>query len=293
MSKLVGVDHGADRLDHAVGHLKPEHGEHPPRGVVPDRARLAVDPGQPERSAQGPAPAEETGQQPGDPFPPVQRRADRLRLAAAVGVEHHVGREHAEQRVHVAARRGLEEPAGQLLAFRPPPRGQCAVTCLPSGGDVLPGAGEDLPAVHLGLAGDPRHIRVAVPEHLAQHEHRPLHRREGLQQHEERHGQRVSQLGVLGRARLTGGHDDRLRQPVPHVRLPPHPRRPQVLDAQPGHRRRQVRLRIGDRGSRLARPGQAEERVLHEVLGVADGSGHRVGDGEQQRPVPGRARLIR
>ena len=50
-----------------------------------------------------------------------------------------------------------------------------------------------------GLAGDPRHVRVAVPEHLAQHEHRPLHRREGLQQHQERHGQRVGQLGVLGR----------------------------------------------------------------------------------------------
>ena len=38
-----------------------EHGEHPPRGVVPDRARLAVDPGQPEGSAQGPAPAEQGG----------------------------------------------------------------------------------------------------------------------------------------------------------------------------------------------------------------------------------------
>src|SRR6266851_3236974 len=42
MTKLVGIDHSADRLDHAVGHLKLEHGEHPPRGVVPDRARLAV-----------------------------------------------------------------------------------------------------------------------------------------------------------------------------------------------------------------------------------------------------------
>src|SRR5215469_11964235 len=50
------------------------------------------------------------------------------------------------------------------------------------GGGALPGPGEDLTAVHLGLAGDPRHIRVAVPEHLAQHEHRPLHRRKGLEQ---------------------------------------------------------------------------------------------------------------
>ena len=93
--------------------------------------------------------------------------------------------------------------------------------------------------------------------------------------------------------RPVGGHHDRLGQPVPHVPLPPHPRRTQVVDSQPRHRRRQVCLGIGDRGSRLARPGQAEERVLHDVLGVAHGSGHPVGDGEQQRPVPGRARLIR
>jgi hypothetical protein len=86
----------------------------------------------------------------------VQRRADRLGLAAAVPVDHHVGREHAKQRVHVAAGGGLEEPAGQFLAFRPPHHGRGAVERLPSGDDALPGAGEDLPAVHLGLADDPR-----------------------------------------------------------------------------------------------------------------------------------------
>ena len=55
MTKLVGIDHSVDHLHHAVGHLKLEHGEHPPLGVVTDRARLAVDPGQPDGSAQGPA----------------------------------------------------------------------------------------------------------------------------------------------------------------------------------------------------------------------------------------------
>ena len=63
----------------------------------------------------------------------MQRHADRLRLAAAVRVEHHVGGEHAEQRVHVAAVGGLEEPAGEFLAFRPPRRGRGAVAYLPSG----------------------------------------------------------------------------------------------------------------------------------------------------------------
>jgi hypothetical protein len=221
VTELVGIDHDADRLDHSVGQLESEHGKHPPFCVVPDRARLAVDPGQPERSAQEPAAAEQAGQKPGDRLPAVQRRADRLRLAAAVPVEHHVRGQHAEQRVHVAAVGGLEEPAGEFLAFGPSRRGRGAAARLPSGGDTLPGAGEDLPAVHLRLAGDRRHIRVAVPERLAQHEHRPLRRREGLKQHQERHRQRVGQLGVLGRPRLAGGHDDRLWQPVPHVRLPP------------------------------------------------------------------------
>jgi len=290
MTELVRIDHTKDRLDHAVGHLKLEHGEHPPRRVVPDRARLAVDPGQPDGDAEDAAPAEEPDQQPGGWLPSVQRRGDRLRLAATVPVNHHIRRQHAEKRVHVAARGGLEEPAGEFLAFGPPRRGRRAVAHRPFGGDALPGAGEDLPAVHLGLAGDPGHVRVAVAEHLAQHEHRPLHRREGLEQHEERHGQRVGQLGVLGRPRL-GGHDHRLGQPVPHVGLPPHPRRTQVADAQPRHRRGQVRLGIGDRGSRVPRPGHAEERVLHDVLGVAHGSGHPVGDGEQQRPVLGRGRV--
>ncbi len=96
MTKLVGIDHSADRLHHAIGHLKLEHGEHPPLGVVPDRARLAVDPGQPEGSAQGPAPAGEAGQQPGDPLRPMQRIILRLpsrHRAAAVSDVMSISRE--------------------------------------------------------------------------------------------------------------------------------------------------------------------------------------------------------
>src|ERR1700723_3201782 len=46
--------------------------------------------------------------------------------------------------------------------------------------------------------------------------------------------------------------------------------------------RRQVPLRVGDGGSRQPRAGQADEGVLRDVLGVADRTGHPVGDGEQQ-----------
>ena len=42
----------------------------------------------------------------------------------------------------------------------------------------------------------------------------------------------------------------------------------------------------------LARPGQADERILRDVLGVADRPGHPVGDGEQQRPVGRHLRVI-
>jgi hypothetical protein len=48
VTKLVGIDHGTDRLDHAVGDVEREHSDHTPFGVVRDGTRLAVDPGQPE-----------------------------------------------------------------------------------------------------------------------------------------------------------------------------------------------------------------------------------------------------
>ena len=86
------------------------------------------------------------------PSPPVGPRRERA----------------CQQRVHVAARGGLEEPAA---SSSPSSRRAGAARCraCPPAANALPGAGEDVPAVHLGLAGDPRHIRVAVPEHLAQH----------------------------------------------------------------------------------------------------------------------------
>jgi len=120
MAELVGIHHRADRLDHACGDVQHEHVDHALFGVVHHSAWLAVDPGQPKGGAEDLAPAEEAEEQPHDAFPPGQRSPERLRLATAVPVEHDVGCEHAEQRVHVAARGGLEEPAGELFALRPP-----------------------------------------------------------------------------------------------------------------------------------------------------------------------------
>ena len=48
----------------------------------------------------------------------------------------------------------------------------------------------------------------------------------------------IHQIGAAAQGVAVQRGDDRLGQPVPHVRLPPHPRRPQVADSQPRHRRR-------------------------------------------------------
>src|SRR5690606_33685387 len=69
--------------------------------------------------------------------------------------------------------------------------------------------------------------------------------------------------------------------PRPDIRLPPRPRRPQLVDRDPGHHRRQprpegVRLLLQ---ARVAQPG-----LLHRVLGLPDRAEDPVGDGEQPRP---------
>lgn len=35
MTELVGIDHGVDRLDHAIGDVEFDHAQHTPFGVVP------------------------------------------------------------------------------------------------------------------------------------------------------------------------------------------------------------------------------------------------------------------
>ena len=117
MLELVGVGHGADRLDQTVGDVYREDAGHPAFGVVGHRTRLAVDQG---RLGVGPillCPAEQPEQEPGDPFRPVHRLAQGLALAAAVADRVHVGGEEFEQAVEVTAAGRLEEPAGHLVAL--------------------------------------------------------------------------------------------------------------------------------------------------------------------------------
>jgi hypothetical protein len=65
-------------LDHAVGDIEFDHGDDTPFVVVQHSARLAVDPGQPERGTEDPAPAKQADKKPCDTLPPGQWLPDGL-----------------------------------------------------------------------------------------------------------------------------------------------------------------------------------------------------------------------
>ena len=113
-------------------------------------------------------------------------------LAAAVADHGHVGSQEVQQAAEITAADRIEEAAGHLvtlLAGGLEPR--LALV------DVMPGAGEDLPAVRLGLAGDLGDLGVVVAEDLVEQEHGAFGRRQALQQDQEGHGQGIGHLGAL------------------------------------------------------------------------------------------------
>ena len=184
MVQLVGVDDGPDRLHLAVGDVQYEHVDHAAFAIVGDRAGLPVHPGWLEVDAHLRGTPVQPEHEPGHPLGPGQRLDDRPGLAAAVADHDHIRREQFEQGGHVAASGGGEEPAGHLLALLAGGvEARLAVV------DVVPGPGQDLTAVRLGLAGDAGDLLVVVAEHLVQQEHRSFGRCQALQQHQERHRQ--------------------------------------------------------------------------------------------------------
>ena len=118
----------------------------------------------------------------------------RRRLAAAVAVDDDVGGEQLLERREVAVLGRGEEALGELVAMLP--RG---LEARPALVDVPSRADDELAAVVLALVDDRGDLVVAVVEHLAQQEHGALDGREALEQHEERHRERVGHLGVRRR----------------------------------------------------------------------------------------------
>ena len=117
MVELVGVDHGPDRLHHAVGDVEGEDVDNPALRVVGDRPGLAVDRRQLEACAQLRPPAGQSEHEPGDPLRALGRLGRRPGLPAAVADQDHVRSEQLEQGGQVAALGGGEEPAGDLVAL--------------------------------------------------------------------------------------------------------------------------------------------------------------------------------
>jgi hypothetical protein len=142
MVQFVGISHDADSLDLATGDVELDHTHHASFAVMHHGTGLAVDPGKPKRSTRKPAPAQQPGHQLDDALPSGQWSHDRLRLAAAVRMEHYVGCEHAKQSTDVPASGGLEESPRQFLAFRASGRGRRNTASLGPGGEALHGPGD-------------------------------------------------------------------------------------------------------------------------------------------------------
>ncbi len=77
--------------------------------------------------------------------------------------------------------------------------------------------------------------------------------------------------------------DHRLGQPRADVRLAPRPRRLHAVEAEPRHDPREVRARLDDLVGRRILP--AQERVLHDVLGLGDRAEHAVREAHEERAM--------
>jgi len=195
-----------------------------------------------------------------------------------------VGSKQSNQAGHVAAPDRGKEPGRQLVALA-----GGDVEPRPLGLDVLAGPARQLAAGTRAPADDAGCLVVAVAEDVVQQEHRPLQRRQPLEQQQERHRQRVGLLGVrsgigVWLAELEPVCQQRLRQPVADVGLATRPGGAELIDRQSRDHRGQVSLgRIGLALARY-RPVVAQERLLHDVLGLRHAAEHPIGDREQQRP---------
>ena len=149
-----------------------------------------------------------------------------------------------------------------------------------TGLDVVAGAVGDLAHGGGRLVHGVRDLVVPDVEDLAQHEHRPLGRRQGLEHHEHRGRDAVGELDVLGHV---GRGEQRLGQPRPDVRLALARQGAQPVQREPGGDPHQVGPLVADLG--VVDLGPAQPGLLQHVLGVGGRAEHLVGDREQQVPV--------
>ncbi|MDQ0841318.1 hypothetical protein QFZ68_000998 [Streptomyces sp. V1I6] len=204
----------------------------------------------------------------------------RLGLAAAVADQPYVRGEDGEQSLQIAARGGGQEPLREVTAF-----GRIHVVPVLALLHVLARTPGELAYGRLRLLQRGGDLGVGEAERLAEHEHRALQRREGLEDHEhgERHGfgehrpfRRVGDRGAeVG--------DDGLGQPRPDVRLAAGLDVPQPVDREAGGDPDEVAARLLHVVAPVGRP--AQPGLLHHVLRVGDAAEHAVGHAGQHGPV--------
>jgi hypothetical protein len=178
----------------------------------------------------------------------------------------------------VSTARWSASSAARVWAGETTPRGRPAATCARARWAIWRGRGRAL----VDGFGD---LVVLQIEHLAQHEHRPLGRRERLQHQQHRHRDAVGQLDVLGHI---GRGQQRLGQPGADVGLFAAAERSQPVERLAGGDPDQVRPLIlygVEVDADPPHPG-----LLQDVLRVGGRAEHLVGDGEQQ-VVVGEERL--
>ena len=181
-------------------------------------------------------------------------------LAAAVGMNTDIGRQHRAQRLHVAAARSGEERLGELeaaLLFHLEARSRLADVSARTRSELAAGR-----RVTLDGRGD---LVEVQPEHVVQQEGRPLERRKTFQRKHQRQGDVF--LFLL--------FDDGIGKPGADIRLALTSRRFQLIETEARDRAPQERLGFAYLAAVGLHP--ADEGLLHNILGVRDGAEHAVG----------------
>jgi hypothetical protein len=279
VGELGRVSHRPHRLDDPARRDVEQDGvEQAATRVGDQRAGGAVDLGAPNGHVELAALAAEAGQQRHHPVAADDRARPHRRHAAVVADHGDVLRQELDQAVQVALVHRLEEAVGERLAavgrgLRP----------APLLAHVAAGAHGQLTAVVLAARDDLGDLAVAVVEDVVQQEDRALDRGQPLEHEQERHRDRVGVLHDPGPVRNDRVGQERFRQPRPDVALAPHAGRAQVVDAEAGRDRAQVRLGVVDLDAVGDRALVADVGLLHHVLGLDHAAEHAVGDREEQR----------
>src|SRR5215471_17134722 len=186
VGELVGIDDGPDGLDSAIGDVEADHVDQSALWVEELGSRMAVDHDQFGLGAQPLSLPEPGFEHPGNVVAAVDRAVYAGALGPAVAVEDGVIGEQSNEPVHVASLAGGEELFGKPVALLA--RGLEAGLVIV---DAPAGAAGQLTAAGLGSAQHGADLAIVIAEDVMQQERRPLRRRQGFEDDQESHRERV------------------------------------------------------------------------------------------------------